>query len=114
MDTQARNLRKKGIRAKVKGSQKRLRLSVFRSNLHIYACLVNDQGGKTLLAASEKDIKGNEKLPRSDRAFLVGKAIGEKALKKGFKEVVFDRAGYLYHGRVKKLAEGAREAGLKF
>ena len=69
MDTQARNLRKKGIRAKVKGSQKRLRLAVFRSNLHIYACLVNDQGGKTLLAASEKDIKGNEKLPRSDRAF---------------------------------------------
>lgn len=114
MDKQARDLRKKGIRAHVKGSQKKPRLNVFRSNFHIYASLVDDLEGKTLVAASEKNIKPPGKLKKTERAFLVGKTIGEKALKKGFKEIVFDRAGYLYHGRVKKLAEGAREAGLKF
>ncbi len=114
MDNQARNLRKKSIRKKVKGDKNRPRLNIFRSSLHIYANLVDDQEGKILVSASEKDIKGGGKLPKSERAFLVGKAIGEKALKKGFKEIVFDRAGYLYHGRVKKLADGAREAGLKF
>jgi large subunit ribosomal protein L18 len=114
MKDQARNQRKKPIRAKLKGTQKRPRLNVFRSNLHIYASLVDDHSGKILISTKEKDIKSSGKKPKKERAFLVGKTLGEKAIKKGFKEVVFDRAGYLYHGRIKKLAEGAREAGLKF
>ena len=114
MNRKARILRKKSIRARIVGSKETPRLNVFRSNVHIYAALIDDLEGKTLVASSDKDIKGGEKLTKSERAYQVGKAIGQASIKEGFKKVVFDRAGYLYHGRVKNLAEGAREAGLKF
>jgi large subunit ribosomal protein L18 len=70
--------------------------------------------GRTVISTSEKDIRQTSKLTKAERAFLVGKSLAERALKKGFKKVVFDRAGYLYHGRIRKLAEGAREGGLEF
>ena len=114
MDSDARARRKKAFRAKIIGSEPQLRLNVFRSSKHIYAALIDNRVGKTLVSASEKDIKGSAGLPKTEKAFLVGKAIAAKALKKGFKKVIFDRAGYLYHGRVKRLAEGAREGGLEF
>ena len=106
---------KNRIRKVVSGTEARPRLSVFRSNKEIYAQIVDDVTGKTLAAASSRDkgiteTKGN----KSDVATLVGKAIAEKALKAGVETISFDRGGYLYHGRVKSLAEGAREAGLKF
>jgi large subunit ribosomal protein L18 len=95
----------------------RVRLTVFRSSRHIYAQVIDDQAGKTLAAAStlDKDLKGG--LPKgSDRAAAeaVGKLVAERALKAGVKDVVFDRGGYLYHGRVKALADAARGAGLNF
>ncbi len=114
MIDEKRQRRKKSIRPKVLGTSQRPRINVFRSSKHIYASLIDDTSGKTLLWVSEKEVKGENKLQKSDKAFLVGKSFGEKALKKGIKKAVFDRAGYLYHGRVKKLAEGAREAGLEF
>ncbi|MDP2720890.1 MAG: 50S ribosomal protein L18 [bacterium] len=116
MDRQRRLLRKKAVRAKITGTNERPRLNVFRSSKHIYASLVDDGVGKVLLSSSDKEIKTktNEKLAKKGKAFLLGKAIAQKAIKKGFEKVVFDRAGYLYHGRVKELAQGAREAGLKF
>ncbi|HET6228008.1 MAG TPA: 50S ribosomal protein L18 [Bacteroidia bacterium] len=110
-----RNRIKQRIRKVVEGDAKSPRLSVFRSNKGIYVQLIDDATGKTLVAASsiEKgiaDAKGN----KIEQAKLVGKAIGEKATKAGISSVRFDRNGYLYHGRIKSLAEGAREAGLKF
>lgn len=114
MDREARTRRRKAFRAKIIGERQKLRLNVFRSSKHIYTALIDNRVGKTLVSASEKDIKGSEGLPKTERAFLVGKVLAEKALKKGFKKVTFDRAGYLYHGRVKRLAEGAREGGLEF
>ncbi|MDB9755313.1 50S ribosomal protein L18 [Winogradskyella sp.] len=106
---------KSRIRKVVSGTTDRPRLAVFRSNKEIYAQVVDDVTGKTLAAASsrDKDIlksKGN----KTELATLVGKAVGEKAIKAGVETISFDRGGYLYHGRVKSLAEGAREAGLKF
>jgi len=106
---------KNRIRKVVSGTEARPRLSVFRSNKEIYAQIVDDVTGKTLVAASsrDKDIsssKGN----KVEVAALVGKSIAEKALKAGVETISFDRGGYLYHGRVKSLAEGAREGGLKF
>ena len=106
---------KNRIRKVVSGTDTRPRLSVFRSNKEIYAQVVNDVTGETIAAASsrDKDIassKGN----KTEVASLVGKAVAEKALKAGVETISFDRGGYLYHGRVKSLAEGAREAGLKF
>ncbi|MBT8259078.1 MAG: 50S ribosomal protein L18 [Bacteroidia bacterium] len=103
------------IRKVVSGNETRPRLSVFRSNKEIYAQIVDDVNGKTICSASSRDkgiksAKGN----KSDIAALVGKAIGEKAVKAGVESISFDRGGYLYHGRVKSLADGAREAGLKF
>ncbi len=114
MDGKARKERKLKIRAKVIGDIKRPRLNVFRSNKHIYAALIDDGSGKTMISASDKNIKSSEKNSKTDTAYMVGKYIAQKAKNKGFTKVVFDRAGYLYHGRVKKLAEGAREAGLEF
>lgn len=99
------------IRGKISGTAERPRLSVFRSNKQIYAQLVNDLNGTTLAAASSKGIAEGTK---SEIAAKVGKAIAEKALAAGIKEVVFDRNGYLFHGRVKSLADAAREGGLKF
>lgn len=95
----------------------RVRLSVFRSGKHIYAQLIDDSKGQTLAAAStlDKDVKGKVKSTSTvDAAKAVGEVIAQKAKKANVKEVVFDRGGYLFHGRVKALAEGAREAGLSF
>lgn len=106
------------VRAQVKRvSTGRARLSVFRSNQHIYVQLIDDTAGKTLAAASttEKDLKGSLKSKSNkDAAAKVGKLIADRAIAAGVKEVFFDRGGYRYHGRVKALAEAAREAGLSF
>ena len=101
------------IRKVVTGTQDIPRLSVFRSNKDIYAQVVNDSEGKTLASASslKLDSKGKNK---TQQAFEVGKAVAEAAKQSGIEKVVFDRGGYLYHGRVKSLAEGARKGGLKF
>ncbi|QHI36502.1 50S ribosomal protein L18 [Kordia antarctica] len=111
--TERRQRIKNRIRKIVGGTEARPRLSVFRSNKEIYAQIINDVDGKTIAAASsrDKDIKADTK---SEAASLVGKSIAEKALKAGVETISFDRGGYLYHGRVKSLAEGAREGGLKF
>jgi large subunit ribosomal protein L18 len=103
------------IRKTVSGTVQRPRLAVFRSNKEIYAQLIDDVSGKTITAASsrDKDIDAS-KANKIDAAKLVGKAIAEKAVKAGVDTISFDRGGYLYHGRVKSLAEGAREGGLKF
>lgn len=105
---------RKRIRKTVRGTAEMPRLSVFRSNNEIYAQIINDVDGKTLASASSlgKEIeKGGNK---SDIAKNVGKKLAEKAMAAGVEQVAFDRGGYLYHGRVKSLAEGAREGGLKF
>jgi large subunit ribosomal protein L18 len=104
---------KLSIRHKIEGTPARPRLSVFKSNKAIYAQLVDDSKGHTLLAASSKDLsdKGGVNLEISKN---VGKKVAEQALASGIKEIVFDRNGYLYHGNIKALAEGAREGGLKF
>lgn len=102
------------IRKTVSGTESRPRFSVFRSNKDIYAQLIDDLNGKTIVAASSRDKDFKGKGNKSDVAKLVGKAVAEKAIKAGIESVSFDRGGYLYHGRVKSLAEGAREAGLKF
>jgi large subunit ribosomal protein L18 len=106
---------KKRVRKIVDGTPDRPRLSVFRSNKEIYAQVIDDRSGKTLAAASSlsKDF-ADKKISHSEKAKLVGKLIAEKAVQAGISDVVFDRNGYLYHGRVKALAESAREAGLKF
>lgn len=96
------------------GTAARPRLSVFRSNKEIYAQLIDDNKGTTLAAASSRDKDIKAKGTKSEVAAAVGKAIAEKAKKAGIETVAFDRGGNLYHGRVKSLAEGAREAGLKF
>ncbi len=109
--------RKSRVRMKVKGNSDRLRLNVYRSNKHIYAQLIDDTICKTVVSASTKSkeiAKDVAKLKKVDVSKKVGEMIGKLALEKGVKMVVFDRSGYLYHGRVKALAEGAREAGLKF
>ena len=103
------------IRKTVSGSAQRPRLAVFRSNKEIYAQLIDDVSGKTIGAASSRDKAiDTAKLSKIDTAKLVGKTLAEAALKAGVSEVTFDLGGYLYHGRVKSLAEGAREGGLKF
>ena len=103
------------LRKKIKGTTAAPRLSVYRSNAEIYAQLVDDLGGKTLLAVGSVDKSiSKSKLNKIEKAKLVGKLIAEKAVATGITEVVFDRNGFLYHGRIKSLAEGAREGGLKF
>lgn len=111
---QARSRRHKRIRAKVFGRADRPRLCVFRSIKHIYAQIINDEKGETLIAASDLELKKSRKTTKVDKAKEVGKLIARKALEKKIEKVVFDRGGYKYHGRVKALAEGAREGGLKF
>ncbi len=110
----SRRLRiKQGIRKKISGTDSRPRLSVFKSNTGIYAQLVDDLKGQTLAQASSKELgaKQNTKVEVSKE---VGKKLAERAIANGVSEVVFDRNGYLYHGNVKALADGAREGGLKF
>ena len=103
------------IRKTVSGTEQRPRLAVFRSNKEIYAQIIDDVSGKTITAASSRDKDIDvAKVNKTEAAKLVGKAIAEKASKAGVGTVSFDRGGYLYHGRVKSLAEGAREGGLKF
>ncbi len=106
---------KSRIRKVVSGTEARPRLAVFRSNKEIYAQVVDDVTGKTISAASsrDKDIS-SAKGTKSEIATMVGKSVAEKALKAGVETIAFDRGGYQYHGRVKSLAEGAREGGLKF
>ncbi len=107
---QIRLRRKRRTRAKIKGTIQRPRLSVFRSNRYTYAQLIDDEKGHTLVSASSRDFKN---LSKVEAAKKVGEIIGEKALNLGIKEAVFDRGSYKYHGRVKAVAEGAREKGLK-
>lgn len=103
------------IRKTVSGTTSRPRLAVFRSNKEIYAQIIDDVNGVTITAASTRDKEIDaSKSNKIDAAKLVGKAIAEKAIKAGVESITFDRGGYLYHGRIKSLAEGAREGGLKF
>ena len=102
---------KRRIRKIISGTASKPRLSVYRSNKEIYAQLVDDVNGVTIAGVSSRDIKAGSK---TEAASAVGKSIAEKAVKAGVETVAFDRNGYLYHGRVKVLAEAAREAGLKF
>lgn len=131
---QKRNRRHKRIRAKIKGIAKIPRFCIFRSNRHIYAQLIDDEKGKTLIVANDQEVKGRphktasrqkqdkDAKDKKDKimtgkvavAYEIGKLIAEKASKKKIEKAVFDRGGYKYHGKVKALAEGAREGGLKF
>ena len=101
------------VRGKISGTAERPRLSVFRSEKNIYAQIIDDVAGNTLVAASSVD-KDFGPGSNKEAARKVGKLVAERALAKGIEEVVFDRGGYIYHGRVQELAEGAREGGLKF
>ena len=105
---------KKGIRKRLSGSSERPRLSVYRSNKGIYAQIIDDVTGKTIASASSLSKDFAAKGTKSEQSVAVGKAVAAKAVAAGIKDVVFDRNGYLYHGRVKSLAEGAREGGLNF
>lgn len=112
-----RKIRHKRIRKRIFGTPERLRLNVYRSLKHIYAQIIDDTKGHTLVSAStlepsiREQIKG---LSKTEEAKVVGKILAERAIAKGITQVVFDRGGYKYHGRVKALAEGAREGGLQF
>jgi len=113
----ARIKRQARIRKKIKGTPQRPRLSVFRSAKHVYAQVIDDAAGATLVAASsvEKDFKAQDKFEsKRAAAAYVGKLVAQRALDKGIQQVVFDRNGFLYHGRIKAISDGAREAGLKF
>ena len=113
--TDRRKRIKQRIRKIVSGTTERPRMCVYRSNKQIYVQLIDDLQGKTLVSATsgEKEIS-DKKGTKTEKAALVGKLVAEKALNAGIKEVVFDRNGYLYHGRIKQLADAAREGGLKF
>jgi large subunit ribosomal protein L18 len=102
------------VRRKISGSSKLPRLSVFRSLKYIYCQLIDDVNGKTLVAASSREKGISKKGTKTEQAVAVGKLLGEKAKAQKIERIVFDRGGYLYHGRVKALADGAREAGLIF
>jgi len=106
--------RHKRVRAKIKGTGERPRLCVFRSNKHIFLQLIDDLSGKTIVSASDIKDSQKSKLNKTDSAKEVGKKLAEEAVKKDIKTAVFDKGGYLYHGRIKSVADGAREGGLKF
>ncbi len=109
--------RKKRVRKKITGTNEKPRLSVFRSAKHIYGQIIDDIKGETLVSASstEKNVIENRKgKSKVETANFVGKLLGERAIEKGVKKIVFDRNGFLYHGRVKAVSDGAREAGLDF
>lgn len=110
---QIRARRTNRTRSKIKDISQRPRLSVFRSNVHIYAQIIDDVKGRTLVSASSLELKNKDKIKKADIAKAVGKTLAEKAVKAGVKEAAFDRGEYRYHGRVKALAEAAREGGLK-
>jgi len=114
LDKAARRLRiRRGIRNKIKGTSERPRLSVFKSNTSIYGQLIDDINGQTLSSSSSKEL-GKLNSVNVEKSKEVGKKLAEKAIANGISEVVFDRSGYVYHGRLKAFAEGAREGGLKF
>jgi len=106
--------RKSRVRKKIATKSNRLRLSVFRSSLNIYAQIIDDKTSKTLVSATQKDIKYTKSTTKLEKAKLIGSALAQKALKKKITHIVFDRGQYKYHGRVKALADKARENGLKF
>src|SRR4051812_19314579 len=108
LKTENRDRKRKKIRAEISGTADRPRLSVFKSNSAIYAQMINDDSGVTIVAASSKEAKG------ADKAKEVGLLIGKRAMDKNITKAVFDRGGYIYAGQVKAIAEGAREAGLNF
>jgi len=113
----ARKRRHQGVRRKVLGTSDRPRLNVFRSLAHIYAQIIDDGQGHTLVSASTLDPELRDKvqgLSKTEQARLVGQVLAKRALARGVQRVVFDRGGYLYHGRVKALADGSREGGLEF
>lgn len=112
--TQRRTRIRQRIRKRINGSADIPRLSVFRSNKEIYAQLIDDVSGRTLAAASSMDKAISKEGTKSDIAKAVGAALAKKAIEAGTETCAFDRSGYLYHGRVKALADGAREGGLKF
>ena len=117
MNKQDQKLRRiKRVRVKIRGTKEIPRLSVFRSNRYIYAQLIDDLEKKTLIGVSEKEMEGKsgKKISKQDRAKQLGMYLGQKAKRKKIKKVVFDRGGYAYKGRIKALAEGAREGGLEF
>lgn len=109
-----RNKRHIKIRAKISGSADAPRLCVFKSSKHIYAQLIDDVKGKTIAAFDDSALKGKKTKTKTNSAFEVGKSIAKAAALKKIEKVVFDRGGYRYHGRIKALADGAREGGLKF
>ncbi len=114
---EARQRRHRRVRRKIAGTGARPRLSVFRSLEHIYAQIIDDETGRTLVSASTLDAEVKGKIdgkPKSAEATVVGQVLGARAKEKGIDEVVFDRGGYLFHGRVKALADGARASGLQF
>ena len=114
--TENRRKRHRALRKRVNGTTERPRLAVFRSTRHIYVQVIDDLTQKTLVSAADVDeaLRNAPKVAKKDRAKQVGAAIAKKCLEKGIDKVVFDRAGYKYHGRISALADGAREAGLKF
>ena len=107
---------KQRIRKRIHGTNERPRMTVFRSNKQIYVQLVNDLTGETVVSASSKnkEVADQKNVTKGEQAKLVGKLVAERSLAKGINSVVFDRNGYLYHGRIRMLAESAREGGLKF
>ena len=109
-----RRLIKYRIRKKIKGTSERPRLTVFRSNKSIYCQIIDDISGQTIVSASSKDPGVPKDVNKTEQAKVVGKLLGEKAVQQEVTNIVFDRSGYLFHGRVKALADGAREAGLHF
>jgi large subunit ribosomal protein L18 len=111
----ARRKRHDRIRLRMEGTESRPRLAVFRSNTHIYAQVIDDASGRTLAAASsvEKELRGSEQT-KTEEAAVIGRLVAERAKTAGVARVVFDRAGFRYHGRIKSLADAAREAGLDF
>jgi large subunit ribosomal protein L18 len=112
---ESRKKRHRSLRKRVNGTSERPRLAVFRSTRHIYAQVINDLDRTTLVSATDiEETLRALKVPKKERAKQVGAAVAKKCLEKGIDKVVFDRAGYKYHGRVSALADGAREAGLKF
>ena len=114
LDKASRRLRiRRGIRNKINGTSDRPRLSVFKSNTTIYAQLIDDINGVTISASSSKEL-GEAKTVTIEKSKEVGKKLAEKAIANGVESVVFDRSGYVFHGKLKALAEGAREGGLKF
>lgn len=115
---QRRDKRRRRIRGRVSGTSLRPRLSVFRSNDHIYGQIINDEKGITLVSASDKELSADSKnkkgITKKDLSFAVGELLAQKSTKKKIKKIVFDRGGFKYHGRVSSLAEGAKKGGLEF